>query len=72
MAGNIPSHAQSSLPALPAHLQSDTHLTAHLASRYSDIHKISLFLWINGTLTEKLLILDSMSVYQQLVFLPKR
>ena len=32
--GGQPSHAQSSLPALPAHLQSDTHLTAHLASRY--------------------------------------
>lgn len=29
-----PSHAQSSLPSLPAHLQSDTHLTAHLASRF--------------------------------------
>jgi chitin synthase len=27
-------HSQSSLPALPAHLQSDTHLTAHLASRF--------------------------------------
>lgn len=27
-------HAQPSLPALPAHLQSDTHLTAHLASRF--------------------------------------
>lgn len=25
---------QSSLPMLPAHLQSDTHLTAHLASRF--------------------------------------
>ncbi|KAJ5627136.1 Chitin synthase 8 [Penicillium herquei] len=40
MAGNsgnfiaTPAHAQSSLPALPAHLQSDTHLTAHLASRF--------------------------------------
>ncbi|KAJ5662206.1 Chitin synthase 8 [Penicillium maclennaniae] len=37
MAGNItgaPAHAQSSLPSLPAHLQSDTHLTAHLASRF--------------------------------------
>jgi chitin synthase len=33
--GNTPSHAQSSLPSLPSHLQSDTHLTAHLASRYS-------------------------------------
>ena len=28
-----PSHTQPSLPALPSHLQSDTHLTAHLASR---------------------------------------
>lgn len=27
-------HAQASLPALPAHLQSDTQLTAHLASRF--------------------------------------
>lgn len=27
-------HAQASLPALPDHLQSDTHLTAHLASRF--------------------------------------
>ncbi|KAJ6160841.1 Chitin synthase 8 [Penicillium chermesinum] len=33
MAG-APAHAQSSLPSLPAHLQSDTHLTAHLASRF--------------------------------------
>ncbi|KAL1994846.1 hypothetical protein VTN49DRAFT_1033 [Thermomyces lanuginosus] len=32
--GTAPAHAQSSLPALPAHLQSDTHLTAHLASRF--------------------------------------
>lgn len=32
--GNVPQHAQASLPALPQHLQSDTHLTAHLASRY--------------------------------------
>ncbi|PGH32103.1 chitin synthase [[Emmonsia] crescens] len=32
--GSAPSHAQSSLPSLPAHLQSDTHLTAHLASRF--------------------------------------
>ncbi|PWY74457.1 hypothetical protein BO70DRAFT_398773 [Aspergillus heteromorphus CBS 117.55] len=29
-----PAHAQSSLPSLPSHLQSDTHLTAHLASRF--------------------------------------
>ncbi|OJJ47221.1 hypothetical protein ASPZODRAFT_96070 [Penicilliopsis zonata CBS 506.65] len=34
MAGSAPSYAQSSLPSLPAHLQSDTHLTAHLASRF--------------------------------------
>jgi chitin synthase len=27
-------HAQSSLPSLPIHLQSDTHITAHLASRF--------------------------------------
>ncbi|KAK0641562.1 chitin synthase-like protein [Cercophora newfieldiana] len=27
-------HTQPSLPALPAHLQSDTHITAHLASRF--------------------------------------
>ena len=32
--GALPQHAQASLPALPAHLQSDTHLTAHLASRF--------------------------------------
>lgn len=32
--GNVPQHAQASLPQLPAHLQSDTHLTAHLASRF--------------------------------------
>lgn len=36
MTGGSPAHAQSSLPSLPAHLQSDTHLTAHLASRYVD------------------------------------
>ncbi|KAI0021281.1 class V chitin synthase [Xylariomycetidae sp. FL0641] len=41
MALNIPqigattgAHTQPSLPSLPAHLQSDTHLTAHLASRF--------------------------------------
>ncbi|ODH30412.1 hypothetical protein ACO22_03567 [Paracoccidioides brasiliensis] len=34
LTGTIPSHAQSSLPSLPAYLQSDTHLTAHLASRF--------------------------------------
>ncbi|KXX81620.1 Chitin synthase 8 [Madurella mycetomatis] len=27
-------HTQPSLPSLPSHLQSDTHLTAHLASRF--------------------------------------
>jgi chitin synthase len=27
-------HAQQSLPALPAHLQSESHLTTHLASRF--------------------------------------
>ncbi|KAL2021295.1 hypothetical protein VTK56DRAFT_7266 [Thermocarpiscus australiensis] len=27
-------HTQASLPSLPQHLQSDTHLTAHLASRF--------------------------------------
>ncbi|KAJ5277172.1 hypothetical protein N7524_003325 [Penicillium chrysogenum] len=32
--GSGPAHAQPSLPSLPAHLQSDTHLTAHLASRF--------------------------------------
>jgi chitin synthase len=32
--GTAPSYSQASLPALPAHLQSDTHLTAHLASRF--------------------------------------
>ncbi|KAL9094215.1 MAG: hypothetical protein Q9165_003355 [Trypethelium subeluteriae] len=32
--GAQPQHAQASLPSLPAHLQSDTHLTAHLASRF--------------------------------------
>ncbi|KAI4210056.1 MAG: hypothetical protein LQ351_007046 [Letrouitia transgressa] len=32
--GTSPSHSQPSLPALPSHLQSDTHLTAHLASRF--------------------------------------
>jgi chitin synthase len=26
--------SQPSLPALPSHLQSDTHITAHLASRF--------------------------------------
>ncbi|KAF2109854.1 chitin synthase-domain-containing protein [Lophiotrema nucula] len=32
--GNVPQYAQPSLPALPQHLQSDTQLTAHLASRF--------------------------------------
>jgi chitin synthase len=32
--GGQPQHAEDSLPALPHHLQSDTQLTAHLASRY--------------------------------------
>ena len=34
MAATQPAHAQANLPALPPHLQSDTHLTAHLASRF--------------------------------------
>ncbi|KAK6067390.1 chitin synthase [Seiridium cupressi] len=40
MALNVPpggsggAHTQPSLPSLPAHLQSDTHITAHLASRF--------------------------------------
>ncbi|EEY14701.1 chitin synthase [Verticillium alfalfae VaMs.102] len=34
LAGSGGAHTQPSLPALPAHLQSDTHLTAHLASRF--------------------------------------
>ncbi|MCJ1357819.1 MAG: hypothetical protein MMC33_007815 [Icmadophila ericetorum] len=29
-----PAHSQASLPSLPTHLQSDTHITAHLASRF--------------------------------------
>ncbi|RWA10183.1 hypothetical protein EKO27_g4923 [Xylaria grammica] len=32
--GSGGAHTQPSLPSLPAHLQSDTHLTAHLASRF--------------------------------------
>ncbi|KAI9750505.1 MAG: N-terminal acetyltransferase A complex catalytic subunit ard1 [Chaenotheca gracillima] len=32
--GSSPAHAQPSLPSLPTHLQSDTHVTAHLASRF--------------------------------------
>ncbi|KAI1339488.1 class V chitin synthase [Xylariaceae sp. FL0016] len=34
MSGSGGAHTQPSLPSLPAHLQSDTHLTAHLASRF--------------------------------------
>ncbi|KAH8201217.1 hypothetical protein TruAng_004607 [Truncatella angustata] len=34
MGGNGGAHTQPSLPSLPAHLQSDTHITAHLASRF--------------------------------------
>lgn len=34
MGGGAPQHTQDNLPSLPAHLQSDTHLTAHLASRF--------------------------------------
>jgi len=32
--GTHPQHATASLPSLPAHLQSDAHLTSHLASRF--------------------------------------
>lgn len=32
--GGAGAHTQPSLPSLPAHLQSDTQLTAHLASRF--------------------------------------
>ncbi|CAK7266174.1 hypothetical protein SEPCBS57363_001957 [Sporothrix epigloea] len=32
--GSGGAHMQPSLPSLPAHLQSDTHITAHLASRF--------------------------------------
>ncbi|KAJ4289156.1 hypothetical protein N0V90_011498 [Kalmusia sp. IMI 367209] len=32
--GNMPQYMQPSLPALGQHLQSDTHITAHLASRF--------------------------------------
>ncbi|KAJ3484585.1 hypothetical protein NLG97_g7020 [Lecanicillium saksenae] len=31
-------HTQDSLPSLPTHLQSDTHITAHLASRFHVSH----------------------------------
>lgn len=34
LTSGAPQHAQESIPALPAHLQSDTHITAHLASRF--------------------------------------
>ncbi|KAI0132780.1 chitin synthase 6 [Xylariales sp. AK1849] len=34
MGGSGGAHTQPSLPSLPAHLQSDTHITAHLASRF--------------------------------------
>lgn len=34
LGGSGAAHAQQSLPSLPAHLQSDTHITAHLASRF--------------------------------------
>ncbi len=33
-AGSGGAHTQHSLPSLPAHLQSDTHITGHLASRF--------------------------------------
>ncbi|KAI5466587.1 class V chitin synthase [Mariannaea sp. PMI_226] len=36
--GSGGAHTQPSLPSLPAHLQSDTHLTAHLASRFHVSH----------------------------------
>ena len=32
--GNGGAHSQDSLPSLPLHLQSDTHITGHLASRF--------------------------------------
>ncbi|KAH0536149.1 hypothetical protein FGG08_006953 [Glutinoglossum americanum] len=34
LSGGNPQYSQPSLPSLPSHLQSDTHLTAHLASRF--------------------------------------
>ncbi|KAK9436804.1 class V chitin synthase [Metarhizium brunneum] len=37
-AGNGGAHTQHSLPSLPAHLQSDTHITGHLASRFHVSH----------------------------------
>ncbi|KAK2595909.1 hypothetical protein QQS21_006504 [Conoideocrella luteorostrata] len=36
--GNGGAHTQHSLPSLPAHLQSDTHITGHLASRFHVSH----------------------------------
>ncbi|KAI9844601.1 MAG: hypothetical protein M1837_005453 [Sclerophora amabilis] len=39
--GGNPAHAQPSLPSLPAHLQSDTHITAHLASRFHVGHPVA-------------------------------
>lgn len=36
--GHGGAHTQPSLPSLPAHLQSDTHLTGHLASRFHASH----------------------------------
>lgn len=32
--GSAGAHTQASLPSLPGHLQSDVHITAHLASRF--------------------------------------
>lgn len=34
MTQGAPQHAQDSLPSLPSHEQSDTRLTAHIASRF--------------------------------------
>ena len=34
LTGSAPAYSQANLPSLPTHLQSDTHLTAHLASRF--------------------------------------
>lgn len=36
--GSGGAHTQHSLPSLPAHLQSDTHITGHLASRFHVSH----------------------------------
>lgn len=38
LGGSGGAHTQPSLPSLPAHLQSDTNLTAHLASRFHVSH----------------------------------